>query len=94
MSALPKTAAMALDPVPDPLPSTAMVPAPRRSRRRTAEIVPFRQDEDVLRSFFADTIVTTPSYGLGRRTRATLVALVAVTAGGAFVAAATKLLET
>lgn len=93
MSAMPDMAAMAPDPVSDLVPSDAIVTVHRRTRRRSAEIVPFRQDEDILRSFFAHTVVPTPVYGLTRRMRATLVTLVAVTIGGGFIAAASQLLE-
>lgn len=65
----------------------------RHSRSRSAQILPFRQDEDVIRSFFADTVAPTPRYGMRGWTRASFITIVAAGAGGAFVAAASQFFE-
>jgi hypothetical protein len=91
MPALPHAESVP-DPVPPPPSGQDRVPIRRRTSRPTADIVPFRQEEDVLRSFFAGSVEPTPQYGMTRRTRATLVALGATGAGGAFIAAALQLL--
>lgn len=78
---------------PDAAPITDVASASRRTRDRTAQIVPFRQDENVLRSFFAGAVEPTANYGLSRSSRTTLVALLAMTVGGAFVFVASQFIS-
>ncbi len=94
MSALPEMEAPgSLPPVTD-APVVASAPKPlKRKRSRSAQILPFRQDEDVIRSFFADTLAPTPRYGMRGWARASLIAIVAAGAGGGFVAAASQFFE-
>ncbi|MDJ0275602.1 hypothetical protein QLH51_02110 [Sphingomonas sp. 2R-10] len=94
MSALPE---MEVPPSAPPAVDTPVAPVAaepsKRRRGRSAQILPFRQDEDVIRSFFADTVAPTPAYGMRGWTRASLITIAAAGAGGAFIAAASQFLE-